>query len=266
MSEEDDKRSEAKSSSAVTTTLKPVVVRSTNLPTVKEYGEYLPVLRKDFWYSCAYCTITEAEARAIRFEIDHYEPVSARDDLRHEYSNLMYACEECNSLKGDRTPPQSARDAGKRFFRVDEDIRSEHFEPKGIRVEGKTTVGEFTVDAVDLNRYSLRRLREIRQKLMDSEVFVSEGVTALSSFAIDRLSPQIRGDALAAINKALELTDKVFGDFDELLLEFAKSPLLQDEESDEDRLRNKERLARLREQEGLHPGVWRGRNARKKRH
>ena len=264
MNDEGDEKSEAQLLSAVPTTMKPVVVRSSKLPAVKDYGGYLPVLRKDFWYSCAYCTMTEAEARAIRFEIDHYEPVSARDELKDEYSNLMYACQECNSLKGDRCPPQNARDAGQRFFRVDEDIRSEHFDATGIRVSGKTAVGEFTVDAVDLNRYSLRKLREIRRKLIDSEAFVSEGVTALSSFAIDLLSPQIRGEALAAINEALELTDRVFGDFDEFLLEFAKSPLIADEDSDEDRIRNKERLARLREQEALHPGVWRGRNSRKK--
>src|SRR4051812_645405 len=73
------------------------------------YGAYRQVIRYDFFYTCAYCTMSEAEAQAIRFCIDHYEPRSARPDLERNYTNLMYACDECNMRKGDRCPPESAR-------------------------------------------------------------------------------------------------------------------------------------------------------------
>ena len=56
---------------------------------------------------------------AIRFTIDHYEPRSARPELENDYNNLMYCCDTCNSLKGDRCPPQSARHDGFRFYRPD---------------------------------------------------------------------------------------------------------------------------------------------------
>ena len=69
------------------------------MPVLSNYHEYKQYLRKDFYYSCAYCTITEWKARGIRFEIDHYEPVSAAPHLRNTYTNLMYSCEECNSQR-----------------------------------------------------------------------------------------------------------------------------------------------------------------------
>jgi 5-methylcytosine-specific restriction endonuclease McrA len=73
-----------------------------NLP----YSEYKETLREDFIYACAYCTITEFEAQGIRMTIDHYEPQTARPELTNEYDNLMYCCDDCNALKGNRCPPQ----------------------------------------------------------------------------------------------------------------------------------------------------------------
>jgi len=50
--------------------------------------------------------------------------------------------------------------------------------------------------------------------------------------SIDRIGPLFRAEALAAINDALKITEDAFDDFDELLMEFAKSPLLADEETE----------------------------------
>ena len=86
----------------------PLVVRSSHGP-VSNYREYIEILREDFFYLCAYCTLMEAEAQGIRFEIDHYEPVSARPELKNDYNNLMYSCEICNGRKSDRYPPLNAR-------------------------------------------------------------------------------------------------------------------------------------------------------------
>jgi hypothetical protein len=48
-----------------------------------------PGFRNDFFYSCAYCTMSEAEAQATRFTVDHYEPKNAQPDLINAYDNLM---------------------------------------------------------------------------------------------------------------------------------------------------------------------------------
>src|SRR6185312_7810497 len=138
---------------------RPLVERSSPKASTS-YTDYKDILRFDFFYSCAYCTMTECEARGITFEIDHYESKRARSDLIAEYSNLMWSCEECNGLKLDLIPPKKARADGYRFFRPDEDIYEDHFEPDGFRVAPKTNVGEFTIDGVRLNRLSLRRLRD----------------------------------------------------------------------------------------------------------
>jgi hypothetical protein len=111
--------------------------------------------------------MSEAEAQAIRFTIDHYEPRNARPDLIDEYENLMYSCDECNLRKGDRSPPPQARADGYRFFRPDRDLHEDHFRESARRLQGKSNVGHYSVEALDLNRLSLRRLREIRERLTE---------------------------------------------------------------------------------------------------
>jgi len=264
--EEKDMATASSDAGAVPRKATPAVVRTKELPVGSPYQEYRQYLRRDFWYACAYCTMTESEAEAIRFTIDHYEPQSVKPELNDVYENLMYACDECNKRKGSLCPSEEMRREGKRFFRADQDLRGEHFELEGSKVKGKTNVGNYTTLAVDLNRRALVRLRELRQRLIDDDGYVSEGMRALASFAIDRLSPMARTNALAAIRKALEQAGKVYNDMDEALLELSKSEMLMDEKTDEDRRANKERLAQLRQMDGLYPRAWRGRKTRKKRH
>lgn len=251
---------------SVATKAVPVITRSNDVPSGLPYQDYKPYLRRDFWYACAYCTMTESEAKAVRLTIDHYEPVSARPELKDVYLNLMYACDECNTRKGKRCPTEEMRRDGKRFFRADEDIRSEHFELEGSALKGKSNVGNYTILAVDLNRGTLIRLRELRARLIEDEGYVSEGMRALASFAVDRLAPEVRAKALALIKKGLEVADKVYDDMDEMVLEMSKSDILADEKTEEDIRANRERLARLHEMEGLYPVAWRGRKTKKKRH
>src|SRR6266446_2489582 len=177
-----------------------LVTRSA-VPVGLQYPGYRQFLRYDFLYSCAYCTMSEAEGRAIRFTIDHYEPRNARPDLQDEYANLMYSCDECNLRKGDRCPPSQARADGYRFFRPDQDLHQEHFQQNGLRLEAKSNVGYYSVEALDLNRSPLRRLREIRERLTQCDRLVVEGVLGLRRFHIDQLPPKVKGPALRAINQ-----------------------------------------------------------------
>ena len=163
------------------------------------YGEYRQILRKDFFYSCAYCTISEAEAQGIRLTIDHYEPRSSRSDLENAYDNLMYCCDPCNTYKGDRCPPLAARQDGQRFFRPDVDRFSDHFQLNGIRLIEKSVTGYFTIQALELNRSSLRRLRQIREKLSHCATLVEQGVRGLRNFPLDLLPKNIKGAAARAI-------------------------------------------------------------------
>lgn len=241
----------------------PRVVRTPDVPAQSDYGRYRRYLRFDFFSSCAYCTMNEWEAEAIRFTIDHYEPQTARPDLITAYSNLMYACDECNTRKGNRYPPEAARKNGNRFFRPDEDIFGEHFSGNDMLLSHKSQVGYFTINTLDLNRRSLQRLREVRLRLLNCEKYISEGITALRQFRIDKLPQQVRARAQRAIKEALSVRTELVTNIDDILREAARSALLDDEP--EDPVRLAQRNANLKQLEGLHPESWRAPNVKKRK-
>lgn len=239
-----------------------LVVRSDVEPGL-EYREYLQPLRYDFFYACAYCNICETEAQAIRFTIDHYEPQKSRPDLVDAYNNLMYCCTVCNERKGDRSPPESARVESYRFFRPDQDIFHLHFEMRGIRLMSKSNIGTYTIEALDLNRAGLRKLRQIRERLTNCDQLVAEGIRGLLSFPIDRLPKHIRGKAAFAIQRATHADDALGQKIDALLRDYARSALIDPDPDTQERI--KARKERLKHIEGLHPGAWRAPRSKKVR-
>jgi hypothetical protein len=235
-----------------------LIVRTANVPAYSDYSKYRRYVRYDFYYSCAYCTVTEAEAEAARFTIDHYEPVSAMPELRAVYTNLMYACDECNSRKGDLFPPPDARRDGYRFFRPDMDRFGEHFAAQDRTVSAKTKTGYYTITALGLNRKSLCRLRELRLRLKLCDQYVTEGIRALRNVKLDQLHPEIRARASRWIKEALDLNERLVGEINEVLRAAARSSIIVDDDEDDDRdvAARRDDLKRV---EGLYPGQWRGR-------
>lgn len=234
---------------------KKLVVRS-DVPKGLPYKDYLQHLRPDFFFSCAYCTIAESEAMAIRFMIDHYEPRRARPDLLNEYGNLMYSCNQCNVLKGPRAPTEEQRAKGYRYFRPDEDVYGDHFIKSDLRVEYKTQVGFYTINALDLNRKQLRKLRELRKRLTDCDEYVAGGVKALRKFQLDQLPAHFKGPAAQALQEAYRIGRKIEDNIDTLLKANAHSPLIDEDE--EAKIRAKERAEKLEQIEGLRPGRLKG--------
>jgi hypothetical protein len=207
--------------------------------------------------------MSEAEAQAVRFTIDHYEPKKARPDLVDAYHNLMYCCDECNLRKGDRCPPADARANGFRFFRPDSDYRRDHFKRSGQLLEPTSNVGTYSIHALDLNRKALRTLRELRERLTECDEHIEEGISALRRFPIDRLPPDIRNKALKYIRQTANMRDDLVNAIEQILREYAKSPLLEEESEPEFEERTRERRASLREVEALFPGNWRGPKSKK---
>ena len=160
--------------------------RSVVQPT-SSYGKYRAILRKDSWFSCAYCSITEAEAMAIGFQIDHYDPIM---DDRNDYSNLFWACSPCNRTKGDFWALRSSvRELGYALIRIDQTHPNDHFELVGLRLEPKTKTGETSITLLRLNRKNLLTLREARRDLGEGEGLIMNGVRELFGLEIDRLTP-----------------------------------------------------------------------------
>lgn len=239
-----------------------IVIRS-QVEQKADYGLYRQELRYDFFYSCAYCTMTEAEGQAVRYVIDHYIPRNARPELTHAYENLMYACDLCNMRKSDRYPPEAARNAGLRYFRPDQDKRSEHFKCEEVELEGVSATGEFTIDELDLNREQLRRLRGLRERLSKCVPLVEAGIMSLRTFQYDQLPPGMRGPAVKAIGRARDLADDLVQDIDEVLRAHAKSEMIDPDESEDGKKRALERVARVKATEGLFPGSWRAPRGKK---
>jgi hypothetical protein len=172
-----------------------VVVRSSITPGL-QFAEYKENLRTDFWFSCAYCTIAEAEAMGIRFTIDHYEPKSKRNDLINEYSNLYWACDLCNQHKSDTFPTEQMRSQGYRFFRADQDEPNDHFELSDVLLISKSNTGEFTINLIGLNREEAIRFRTLRKRWFDSQEMIARGISALRGQSIDQIKAKFRLDFL----------------------------------------------------------------------
>lgn len=101
----------------------PLVVRTTSVPTFATYSSYKDYLRVDFWFACAYCSLAEAEARAVGFQIDHYDP---RAVFRDAYENLYWACQPCNRFKSDLKPLTSIPFA--EIIRIDHEDPDQHLQ------------------------------------------------------------------------------------------------------------------------------------------
>jgi hypothetical protein len=205
-----------------------------NLPTVvrsiaarrSHYADYREELRIDFWFSCAYCSITEIEALGIGFQIDHYEPVDDRPDLENEYTNLMYSCQTCNGHKNARTPSPETRRKGYAFFRADQHHPDDHFILEDVRINHKTLIGEFTKENLYLNRLQLRRLRDIRNRLHNSSAVTLSGIRALIGLSIDQFPRDVRLQILR-LKQQLQADGKQCEEnLTELLRQIARSPLL----------------------------------------
>ena len=241
------------------------IVQRRSVPDNLTYSEYRPYLRRDFIYSCAYCSICEFESQGVGFDVEHYEPQSAHPELSNTYSNLMYSCRACNIRKGDRCPPQSARDAGLRFFKADLDEFVDHFELQGRRLRGLSPCGEFTIDAISLNRTALIRVRELRERAGQALDRVARGIGALRYVKIDSLPKDVRLRAKQAIESALEKERHLAETIDTILAEYARSDFIPDEADPEEQRERRTILKKLSEQEKLYPGVWHQRQGRKKK-
>ena len=171
----------------------------------------------------------------------------------------MYACDECNQRKGDRDPPSTAKAAGYRFYRPDMDKFEEHFRVglSGILIDPESKTGDYTIEALDLNRHMLKRIRDIRQRLTDCNQFVAEGIRALRNSPLDKLPVSMKAKAVKAIKDATSIADKFSDEIDSLLRSYAKSDLIDADTSPETEARLKERAEKLKNMQSLFPGSWR---------
>ena len=143
-----------------------MIVRQQSLPQFKSYKKYKPYLREDFRRRCAYCEVNEHRCGGVtHFGVDHFRPKSLFPKLVCVYSNLYYACNLCNSLKGNAWPDAALRQLG--FYFADpceEEVYQIHLkEREDGTLDCLTPCGEYTYDHLDLGRGDLIDWRRERR-------------------------------------------------------------------------------------------------------
>ena len=124
-------------------------IRQQTPKSYKSYRTYRPFLRVEFKRKCVYCR--KPDGLGATFGVDHYRPKEKFKLLRAEYSNLYYACNDCNSLKGEFWP--SDEQSSKSIFIPNpcDHKMAAHLRFEEERVAPRTTAGRFTADLLRLN-------------------------------------------------------------------------------------------------------------------
>lgn len=131
---------------------------------MSDYKKYKSKLREEFSFACAYCETREPElGGAQSFHIDHYKPKSKFPELRYSYTNLIYACRNCNQYKGSFWPTLAHSILGKVIFnpRPLGNIRS-HIDTSSSKWTGKTNSGRWSIKKLRLDGVVLIKRRENR--------------------------------------------------------------------------------------------------------
>jgi len=189
------------------------------------YQDYKEDLRADFYYSCAYCTITELEATGISFEIDHYLPQSHFPHFATTYGNLVYSCNTCNGYKSDIFPGSPAIKKGFFFYRPDRPPEPS-YQLTGYQLTPSSPLDEFNIAYLFLNRAPLIKIREFRDRLNHTNEYIKQGVHGLKKLRLDQFHPTVRGRLPAIKTLAGELARLSEEVFRELAADHARSELL----------------------------------------
>jgi hypothetical protein len=181
--------------------LEPVVVRSA-VPALAGYQDYREYLRFDFYFACAYCTVSETELKGRGFQIDHYQPQDKNGG--DEYGNLMWSCEVCNRQKSAVWRSDDEQASGYRYVRPDFDNPADHVELNGFELRERSVPGKFTIEVLDLNRKSLVILREARLKLKYTNSEIVGGLQQLRDRKLDSVRAEMRAKFIKAREGVLE--------------------------------------------------------------
>jgi hypothetical protein len=198
-----------------------IVVRQ-SVPPSLAYAQYRQQLREDFCWACAYCSIAEAEATAIGFQIDHY--TAKEHGGNDDYGNLYWSCEHCNRRKSavNTVPPLHY------VIRIDCEDPADHYESgEGYRLNPKTETGQHNIAVLDLDRRTLRLLREQRARLGYSREVIDQGLRTLAQVRIDLLPRHVRSTFVKFRDQIRAQAELAQSDTDDFIRERCRSPFLE---------------------------------------
>lgn len=121
------------------------------------YSSYRPWLRDEFSFRCIYCLVREEWGRLTgEFDLDHFEPQTARPDLTTIYENLVYSCHTCNLRKTATPIHDPERHLVKGCVRVYPDGRIE-----GLTPESQGIIDKLLLDSKKFRQWRLIWIRNV---------------------------------------------------------------------------------------------------------
>jgi hypothetical protein len=115
-------------------------------------------------FACEYCGVTETDTGG-ELTVDHFQP-TARGGSDH-LSNLLYCCHRCNQYKADYWPHSPVASA---LWNPREETPDIHFLLlEDGKLSARTTVGEFTIRRLRLNRQPLIAHRQRKRNTEEAE-------------------------------------------------------------------------------------------------
>lgn len=120
-------------------------------------------------YACEFCGVTETDAGG-QLTIDHFQPRSKGGD--DSLDNLLYSCVRCNLYKQDYWP--ASNDAPVLWNPRHEPAARHFLTLDDGQLLPLTTVGEFTIRRLRLNRAPLVTYRQSRRKQAETSRLLTE--------------------------------------------------------------------------------------------
>jgi hypothetical protein len=177
----------------------------------KEHRSYKPHLQREFRRKCVYCRTPDGLKGAEGFSVDHYQPKSRFPHLSLAWSNLFYACNVCNTWKGE-----SVSTAELFLPNPCEHRMAEHLQYRGAEVETYTPHGEWLAELVHLGER-----RELREFILSA---LGEFLTTRNELIGDLITYETRLDeardseelillriAIREVGEELERVDRHIG-------------------------------------------------------
>jgi hypothetical protein len=126
------------------------------------YGHYRPWLRDDFCFRCVYCLERENwAAQDGGFELDHDIAKSLAPELCREYTNLVYACHNCNKRKSNKRLPSVSDVAYGACMEVSISGKSAG-EIHALNADGEKLIDELALDARKITQARRLRIETLR--------------------------------------------------------------------------------------------------------
>lgn len=179
-----------------------MIVKRIPAPKLMSYRGYRKYLRLTFSCRCAFCTIHEGDLGGLRFfTIEHLVPQSRDTTLQHQYSNLLYACDECNALKGGDWHTGDPVITGRGYLDPcvhDYDLYFKVWND-GV-MEGLAPVADYMIEHLWLNRRFLITLRLERNKDQDRLLEYDKLITQTRRILDATSDPQKKSEARRVVS------------------------------------------------------------------